>query len=259
MPATNKYMELNISIAPDILFYIRSFPVTNSLIWSLAISAFLIAITFVIRFSLKTVPGKLQNITEIIIEESFSFVRSVIGSEEKAKKVFPLFCTLFLFILAANVFTFIPGQAALSLRGGNGPLPVFRAAMADYGMVLVLTMISVLTVQIVAIAVHGPFGYLGKFFNFQSPLKFFLGLMDIVGELAKVLSLSFRLFGNIFAGEVLGMVMLFLIPFIVPLPFMFLGVLTAVVQAFVFATLTLVFITLASEIEEDELVEQASM
>jgi len=83
--------------------------------------------------------------------------------------------------------------------------------------------------------------------------------MDLIGELAKVISLSFRLFGNIFAGEVLGVVMLFLAPFFIPLPFMFLGLLTAMVQAFVFAVLTLVFITMASEIEEDELTESASI
>lgn len=252
-------MELNISIAPEILFYIKSFPVTNSFLWSLFISAFLIVITLVVRFSLTVIPGTLQNLSEVIIEESYSFVRSVIGSEEKAKKAFPLFCTLFVFILLANLFTFIPGQSAVTISGGHGVAPVFRAAMADYGMVLVLTMVSVIIIQIVAIATHGPFGYLGKFLNFQSPLKFFLGIMDIVGEMAKVLSLSFRLFGNIFAGEVLGAVMLFLMPFIAPLPFLFLGVLSAIVQAFVFSTLTLVFITLASEIEGDELVEQASI
>lgn len=252
-------MELNISIAPEILFYIKSFPVSNSFLWSLFISAFLIAVTLIIHFSLKIVPGVLQNLAEVVVEEGFAFVRSVIGSEKKAKKVFPLFCTLFLFILVANLFTLIPGQSAITVHTGHGVVPVFRAAMADYGMVLVLTIISAIIVQIVAIATHGPFGYLGKFFNFQSPLKFFLGIMDIVGEIAKVLSLSFRLFGNIFAGEVLGAVILFLVPFVAPLPFMFLGVLSAMVQAFVFSTLTLVFVMLASEIEEDALVEQASI
>ena len=83
--------------------------------------------------------------------------------------------------------------------------------------------------------------------------------MDIVGELAKIFSLSFRLFGNIFAGEVLTAVILFLAPFFVPLPFMFLGLLTAVVQAFVFSILTLIFVTMASEIEEDQLAEQSTM
>jgi F-type H+-transporting ATPase subunit a len=76
--------------------------------------------------------------------------------------------------------------------------------------------------------------------------------MNIIGESAKVVSLSFRLFGNIFAGEVLGSVMLFLFPFFLPLPFMFLGLLTAIVQAFVFSVLTLVFINMASEGASEE-------
>ena len=85
-------MELNISIAPEILFYIKSFPVSNSFLWTLFISGFLTVATLIMRFSLKIIPGTLQNCVEILIEESFSFVKSVIRSEEKAKRVFPLFC-----------------------------------------------------------------------------------------------------------------------------------------------------------------------
>jgi F-type H+-transporting ATPase subunit a len=205
------------------------------------------------------VPTRFQALMEVLIEGSFDFVESIIGDREKAKRIFPLAFTMFVFILISNLLTYIPGQAAVMLQTENGGVPLFRAVMADYGMVFVMTMVTVILVQIIAIVVHGPFGYLGKFFNFKSPLEFFLGIMDIIGEIAKIVSLSFRLFGNIFAGEVLGAVMLFLAPFFVPLPFMFLGLLTAVVQAFVFAVLTLVFVMLASTIEEDELVEEASI
>ena len=93
----------------------------------------------------------------------------------------------------------------------------------------------------------------------QGLLDLFLGLMDIVGEIAKIISLSFRLFGNIFASEVLIAVALFLAPFIVPIPLKFLGLLTAIVQAFVFSVLTLVFVNMASEIEEEEMIEQATI
>ncbi len=134
-------------------------------------------------------------------------------------------------------------------------------------------MISVITTQIVAIFVYGPFGYIFKFINIkelknfflellkgrlklgllgQGFLDLFLGLMDIVGEIAKIISLSFRLFGNIFAGEVLGAVFLFLAPFIAPLPMQFLGLLTAIVQAFVFSILTLIFIKMAGDIGPEE-------
>lgn len=252
-------MELNISLAPNILFQIGSFPVTNAFFWSVIISLFLMFITLVVRLSLRLVPGRLQNIVEFLLESGYSFVKTVIGTEKKTRRIFPLVFTMFIFALVANLSIYIPGQAAVTLHKAEGVVPVFRTVMSDYSMVFVMTMITFILTQIVAIVVHGPFGYLGKFINFKSPLRFFLGIMDLIGELSKVISLSFRLFGNMFAAEVLGAVMLFLAPFFIPLPFMFLGILTAIVQAFVFAVLTLVFITMASEIEENELVESASI
>lgn len=245
-------MNLDISLAPEILFNIGSFPVTNSFFWSIILSAILIGIILYIRFSMKLVPGKLQSILEILLEEGINFIESIVSSKAKAKKLFPLVFTMFIFILFSNLVTFIPGQAAFLIDTPQGQATPFRAVMSDYGMVLVMTLVAVLTTQIVSVYILGPFGYIGKFINFKSPLKFFLGVMDIIGEIAKVVSLSFRLFGNIFAGEVLGGVMLFLVPFVVPLPFMFLGLLTAFVQAFVFSVLTLIFISMASEKESTE-------
>jgi len=252
-------MNLDISLAPQILFYIGSFPVTNSFLWMIILTIITIIFTLIISASLKLVPGKIQSIVEIFLEGGYDFVKSVIGTDKKARRIFPLVMTMFVFTLITNLFTYIPGQAAIMINTADGPVALFRAVMADYGMVFMMTTITIILVQVVAIIVHGPFGYMGKFINFKSPLSFVLGLMDIIGEFAKLVSLSFRLFGNIFAGEVLGAVMLFLAPFFIPLPFMFLGLLSAVVQAFVFATLTLVFVMLASEIEEDEIVEQASI
>lgn len=244
-------MELSISLSPEILFEIGTFPVTNTFLWSVVLSLALIFVIVRMGSSLKMVPGRWQGILELLIEEGFKFVENTIGSKEKAQRVFPLVFTMFIFILFANLLTFIPGQAAIVIHGKNGDLAPFRAIMSDYGMVFVLTLISVITAQVAAIFVHGPFGYIGKFLNFKSPLAFILGLMDIIGELAKVLSLSFRLFGNMFAGEVLGAVMLFLMPFFIPLPFAFLGLITAVIQAFVFSLLTLIFISMASEAEKE--------
>jgi F-type H+-transporting ATPase subunit a len=249
-------MKLDISLAPEILFKLGSFPVTNTLFWSFILSLVIIFGTLAIRFSLKSIPGRWQVLFELLIDEGMKFVEGIMKNKEKARKVFPLVFTMFIFIVFANLITFIPGQAAVSLHTANGEVAPFRAIMADYGMVFVLTAISVITVQIVAIFTHGPFGYLKKFINFSSPLAFALGLMDLIGELAKILSLSFRLFGNIFAGEVLGMVMLFLAPFILPLPFAMLGLITAVIQGFVFSLLTLIFISMAGEIEVER--EKAS-
>jgi F-type H+-transporting ATPase subunit a len=89
---------------------------------------------------------------------------------------------------------------------------------------------------------HLKFGYLKKFFNFKNPINAFVGILEIVSEFAKMVSFSFRLFGNVFAGEVLLVVMTFLVPIIIPVPFYGLEVFVGAVQAGVFAALTLVFL-----------------
>ena len=245
-------MSLDISLSPEILFHLGSWPISNSFFWSVIATLFLIIGSFFLRRHLHLVPGRIQNIFEILLEGAYDFIEPIAGTPTKAKKIFPLVFTMFFFVLFCNLLTYIPGQSAITLETAGGVVPLFRAIIADYGLVFVMTMISVILAQIVAIATVGPLGYIGKFINLKSPVKFFLGIMDLIGELAKVLSLSFRLFGNIFAGEVLGAVMLFLFPFFLPLPFMFLGILTAVVQPFVFSVLTLVFVSMASATEQPE-------
>lgn len=244
-------MGLNISLAPEILFHIGTWPISNSFFWLAIISVFLLLGTFIFNKSLKMRPGKFQNLVELILGGAYQFVEDTVGDKKKAKRLFPLVFTMFFFILFCNLLTFIPGQAAVTIQTSEGLVPLFRSIIADYGLVFMMTMISVLITQIVAIAMAGPLGYLGRFINLKSPLAFFLGIMDLIGELAKVVSLSFRLFGNMFAGEVLAAVMLFLAPFFLPLPFLFLGLLTAVVQPFVFAVLTLVFISMASNLNQE--------
>lgn len=244
-------MSLNISLSPEILFHLGSWPITNTFFWFLLVVVFLAVGAIFFRRHLKMRPGKFQSLIEMLIDGAFSFMVSITGDEKKAKKAFPLIFTMFFFVFFCNLLTFIPGQAAVTLKTAEGVVPLFRAIIADYGLVFLMTIIGVIIMQIVTIAAVGPFGYIKKFINFSNPLNFFLGLMDLIGEIAKVISLSFRLFGNMFAGEVLGAVMLFLAPFIVPLPFSFLGLLTAVVQPFVFSVLTLVFISMASESGEE--------
>jgi len=299
-------MGLSISLAPEVLFSIGSFSVTNAFFWSLVLSFSLMTFALILNKKKKQVPGRIQGATEVMIGGAYNFALSVIGDEKRTKKIFPLVFTMFLFILFANLATFIPGQAALRLAKAGDEVAVFRAIMADYGQVFMMTMVTVIVSQVVAIAVHGPFGYLGKFFNFSGIILFFkkfrdkkmtwgakigilaqgcldtfLGLMDIVSEFAKVISLSFRLFGNIFAGEILGAVMMYIgfsvvqfgflkvnmlmatgniiVASLINLPFLMLGLLTAVVQAFVFSVLTMIFITMASEIEEDENLEKITI
>lgn len=248
-------MTLDLSLSPEILFYLGAWPISNSFFWSVVVTVFLIIAAVISKWRLKQIPGRLQNLMEMLIEGAFNFIESVTGSEKKARQLFPLIFTMFFFVFFSSLLVYIPGQSAVSLQTAGGAVPLFRAIVADYGLVFMMTMISVILTQIVAIATVGPLRYIGKFFNFTSPLNFFLGFMDLISEFAKVMSLSFRLFGNIFAGEVLGAVMLFLFPFFLPLPFMFLGLLTTIVQPFVFSVLTLVFVSMASEAGEEQVVE----
>jgi F-type H+-transporting ATPase subunit a len=251
-------MKLEISLSPEVIFHVGSFAVTNSFLLMIGVSLFLIILFFVVGRSLKSVPKTLQNFMEILFEGAFNFMDSILENKEQTRKAFPFIFTLFVFILTANLANFIPA-AALTINSGGKMVPFLRGVMADYGMVFVLTIISVITVQIVGVIICGPFGYLGKFINFKNPLLFFVGILEIVGEVAKILSLSFRLFGNIFAGEVLLSVFLFIFPFILPLPFMLLELVTALIQAFVFSVLTLVFIKMAGETSHEQQEDKAEM
>jgi F-type H+-transporting ATPase subunit a len=243
-------VKLDISLSPEPLFHVGFFPVTNSFLLMVGVSLFLVLVAIIGGRRLKSIPRTFQNIVEVIFEGSWNFINSTIGGDpKKTNKVFPFIFTLFIFILVANLANFIPGSA-LTVYNGEKFVPVLRGVMADYGMVFVLTIISIITIQVVGVIMCGPFGYISKFINFKSPISFFVGILEIVGEVAKIISLSFRLFGNIFAGEVLISVFLVIFPFLLPLPFMCLELLTALIQAFVFSVLTLVFIKMAGETAE---------
>ncbi len=124
-------------------------------------------------------------------------------------------------------------------------VPLLRAATADLNLTLALGLISVICVQFFGVA-YLHLGYFSKFFNFSSPLGFIIGILELVLECAKVVSFAFRLFGNIFAGEVLLVVISFLIPVVAPMPFYGLEVFVGLIQALVFAMLSLVFMNMAT-------------
>lgn len=130
-------------------------------------------------------------------------------------------------------------------------VPIFRAANSDLNVTLALAIISVFAAQIFGIGALGFFKYSKKFFNFTNPINFFVGILELIGEISKMISFSFRLFGNIFAGEVLLVVIAVLVPFIAPLPFYFLEIFVGFIQALVFAMLTLVFLKMAVTSHEE--------
>jgi len=129
--------------------------------------------------------------------------------------------------------------------------PLLRAATADLNLTIGLALVAVFSIQYFGFALLGAH-YAGKFISFKSPIMFFLGILELVSEFSKILSFAFRLFGNIFAGEVLLAVMAFLMPFIVPLPFLTMELFVGLIQALVFSMLVAVFLNVAVSHGEGE-------
>lgn len=223
---------------------------TNAFFMTLVVSVSVIILSLIARRRLQVVPKGLQNVVEAIIEALWKLVDDVAQDKALSRKFFPLVATFFIFILFSNWLGLLPGGGTVGIKEHNEIIPFVRAGTADLNTTIALSIISVLAVQIMGISVLGARGYAKKFF--VSPLHkpyvlgTFVGLLELVGEGTKLISFSFRLFGNIFAGEVLLIVIGNLAPYIVPLPFLALEVFAGVVQAAVFAFLTLVFLKMAT-------------
>ncbi|MBI5466124.1 MAG: F0F1 ATP synthase subunit A [Candidatus Kerfeldbacteria bacterium] len=242
---------MNISLAAEPLIQLGPLTVTNSLLVALLVGLFFIALAAVFQsLKLKPVPHGLQNLLETIVEGALQFMASVTGSRERAQRFFPLVGTIFFFVLLANWFGLFPGVGSVGLKevhnGSTVIVPFLRSASADLNGTLAIALISVLGTQIFGIAAIGFFKHAGKYLNFHNPILFFVGLLEMVSEAARVVSFSFRLFGNIFAGEVLLIVVSSLVPYVAPLPFLFLEIFVGFIQALVFSLLTLVFLTTAT-------------
>jgi len=246
---------MHVSITPEIITTIFGMPITNSLIASLIATVVLIVIAYFATRDIKKVPTGLQNLFEVVIEALFNMVDSVTGDRKQTYQFFPLVATIFIFIIISNWLGLLPGFGSVGFfetaqEGMHGEehsvfVPLLRSANSDLNVTLALAMISVFATQIFGIAALGVLKYGKKFINFSSPIKFFVGLLELVGEIAKIISFSFRLFGNVFAGEVLLVVIIMLAPFIVPIPFFALELFVGFIQALVFAMLTLVFLKVA--------------
>lgn len=242
---------MNISLAAEPVFHIGHFTVTNSLLVAVILSLGFIGLGLGVgRKRLLAVPSGLQNLLEAIIEGALNFAESITGSRENAIRFFPLVATIFFFVLFSNWFGLLPGVGTIGLyemhEGKTVLIPFLRSASADLNTTIAIAIASVIGTQLFGIAALGVWKHAGKYFNFKNPILFFVGLLELVGEAARVMSFSFRLFGNVFAGEVLLIVVSALVPYFAPLPFLFLEVFVGMVQALVFSLLTLVFVSIAS-------------
>lgn len=236
---------IHVSLKPETLFHIGSFPVTNSLWVAYVISIGLVITLVYAARTMKAVPGRFQLFVETIITGLYNLIHSVTQNEKVTKSVYPVFLTTMLFLLCANLFGQIPGLMALEWHVDGHVIHFFRPVTADYAAVLGITLFMFAFWQITVVRFIGIKGFLGKFFNFSGVIQFGVGLLEIVGEFAKIVSLSFRLFGNIFSEEVLMLVMLAIAPAFGPVPFSMLGLLAASIQAILFPVLILLFMNMS--------------
>lgn len=240
-----------ISLEAEKIFSLGSFPVTNSLLYTALVSILIVGTALIFRRKIVMVPGYFQSGIEMILEYFLELMDSVLGRRALSEKYLPLVGTIFLFVMTANWFSLLPGVGSLGLNEeGHGLVPLLRAPAADLNFTLALAIVTVVLVNVYAIRSIGLGGRLKHFFNFSNPVNFGIGLLELVSEFAKIISFSFRLFGNVFAGEVLLLIVAFLVPFVIPVPFLMLEVFVGMIQAFVFAMLALVFIAIATAHDE---------
>ena len=236
---------MHISIAAEKLFEIGGWPVTNALLLSSLVFITLAGAAVFLRNKMAMIPGKLQSIFELLLEEILKLMDSLLGSRRLSERYLPLIATIFLFVVISNWFGLLPLGAIGIREGEKGLVPLFRSPASDLNFTLALALISILSINILGITAIGFIKHAKKFFNFSHPIYTFVGLLEFIAEFVKIISFSFRLFGNVFAGEVLLAIVGFLVPYVLPLPFLFLEVFVGFIQAFIFAMLTLVFVAMA--------------
>lgn len=249
------------------------FLITNSLLNTWIVVFAVIVFCLFLKSRIRMVPRGIQNAVEAVIETMLGIFDSVTGSREKTLKYFPLVLSFFVFILLNNWLGLFPGVGSIgyvaSEHGEKIFIPFLRGGAADLNTTLALAVIGVVFSHIFSVFALGFWKYINKFINIKAileipgkiikdpaiivvnPIKVFVGIIEIVGEFAKVASLSFRLFGNIFAGEVLLASMSALLAFGLPVPFMFLEIIVGLIQAFIFAILILAYLTMNSAEEHE--------
>ncbi len=238
--------SIHVALAAEKLGTFAGIPITNTLLMSWIVMVILISLAWIVGRNPRLIPGRVQILLEEVITFIQNFVSETLENETVAKKYLPLLITLFLFIATANLLEFTPGIGSLGFFEANGEfVPLLRSMNTDLNVTLALTMIVFITIEFAGVMALGFFKYIGKFLNFSSPMNFVVGLIEFISELSRLVSFSFRLFGNIFAGEILIAVATFFLPYVLPVPLMGFEMFIGFVQAAVFSLLTLFFIKLA--------------
>lgn len=256
--------ELHLPASP--VFHIFGFPITNSIIAAWITIIFLVGFSYAVTRRMKLIPGRLQAAFEFLLGWLYDLCCSVAG-EGKGRKFFPIVATIFLFVGFNAWLALLPGFGSITVHTVEGEVHLLRPANTDINMPLAIALSSVFFVQYFGLRSLGR-RYVAKFINvggFLSSLgkimkgriragfsglitgviEIFVGFLELLSEFIHVVSFTFRLFGNMTAGEILILVAVFLVPFLFALPFYGLELLIGFIQAIIFSGLTLIFLTVA--------------
>jgi F-type H+-transporting ATPase subunit a len=253
--------------------HIGNFTITNALFTSWIVVGIILIIAIAIRVKLKKVPKGIQNLFEIIIDGALSLCDQVTSSRKITNKAFPIVFSVFFVVLLNNWLGILPlGGFGLieNTEHGRAFIPIIRSGTADINGTLPLAILSVLGANLFGVISIGLWKTFNKYVNLKAlggiftkirkdpmvlltaPIMVFVSALELIGEFAKIASLSFRLFGNVFAGEVLLASMGAIMAYVLPTPFLLLEVFVGVIQAFIFGILTLVYYTIAAQDHDDE-------
>jgi F-type H+-transporting ATPase subunit a len=265
-----EWLELEspeVSLPAEGILHIGGFSVTNTLIASLLTTVTLLLLVWGGTRKLKLVPGRLQALLEIMVETLLNFSISVAG-QKYGRRFFPIVATIFLYVMFNAYLGLLPIFGTIIIHEGGHALPLLRPANTDLNLTAAIAICSFIFIEYWGIRALGAKHYLSEFFNFGllgqgfkevftgkmrhgfpniffGVINVFIGLIELLSHFIRLVSFSCRLFGNMIAGEILLLVMTFLITFVVVMPFYGLELIVGVIQALIFAGLTLVFATIA--------------
>lgn len=257
-----------LKLPAETVTHVLGWPITNSMIGAWISMVVLVVISIAATRKMKIIPSGLQNFIEYALNSLLNFCQSVAG-EKNGRRFFPVVATIFLFVITNAWLSLIPGFGSiLVIESGHEEIHLLRGANTDINMPLALAIVSFVAIEYFGIRSLGGFRYLKKFVNvsqlgsglgllFRGKVKaafgkllfggidVFVGALEALSEVVRVVSFTFRLFGNMTAGEILLLIASFLVPWVFALPFYGLEILVGFVQALIFGGLTLVFLTMA--------------
>lgn len=230
-----------ISLAADPIAHLGSLTITNTLVDTLLVDAILIALALYVSKKVALIPFPFQGGVEMLMEGFYDLTKSV--SPKQAMRIFPFVMTFFLFILVSNWSGLLPVITSLGFKHDHEFIPLIRSASTDLNTTLALALVSLVATHTMSISTLGFKQYIGRFFSFNL-LALYTGILEAASEVTKIISFSFRLFGNIFVGEVMLASLSAVSAFILPIPIIFYELFVGMIQATIFGLLTMAFMAI---------------